>query len=187
MNHGLLAIFLLLAGSANTQVVIGVETSSAGARDRILDVARASIGLQEKTGNNDGPAIDRILASVGLERTGAPYCAAWNRWVYDMAGFRLVGPRSALASKWVSDPTWTRSKGGTLPKPGDAWGIYFPSKKRVAHTGLVEVWGTKTIRTIEANTSPDAAAGSDADRNGDGVWRKYRLINQIYSAKNWLD
>lgn len=74
-----------------------------------------------------------------------------------------------------------------MPRPGDAWGIYFPSKGRVAHTGMVEQWGNKVVTTIEANTSPEAVAGSAADRNGDGVWRKKRLKNQLFSARDWLD
>lgn len=40
--------------------------------------------------------------------------------------------------------------------------------------------------TIEGNTSPDAAAGSEADRNGEGIWRKRRLTRQIYSVRDWI-
>lgn len=187
IRYVVLSLALLLVGNSHGQVVIGVEASSDGARDRVLAVAKSTIGQTEKTGRNDGAFVDSVLASVGLEGTGAPWCAAWNRYCYDKAGFRMVGPRSALASKWVSDPTWTIARGGATPKPGDPWGIYFPSKKRIAHTGLVWVWGTKTVRTIEGNTSPDAVAGSAADRDGGGVYSKIRLIRQIHSAKNWLD
>jgi hypothetical protein len=70
---------------------------------------------------------------------------------------------------------------------GDPWGIWFQSKGRIAHTGLVAQWGKSVVVTIEANTSPDAIAGSAADRNGDGVWSKRRLIKQIYSVRDWLD
>ncbi len=187
MKYVLLSLAILFGGISHGQVVIGVEASSLGARDRVLAVARGLIGTQEKTGHNDGPVIDRILASTGLEGTGAPYCAAFNRFCYDTAGFRLVGPRSALAAVWVSNPSWTLARGGAMPKPGDAWGIYFPSKGRVAHTGLVAQWGEKVVTTIEANTSPEAVAGSAADRNGDGIWSKRRLIRQIYAVRNWLD
>lgn len=166
----------------------GLPLSAApGDREAVLAVARSLIGTQEATGRNDGAAIDRVLASVGLEGTRAPYCAAFNRYCYDRAGFQAAGPRSAMASAWVAVPTWTRAQGGMTPRPGDAWGIYFPSKKRVAHTGLVERWSETVVVTIEANTSPDAAPGSEADRNGDGIWRKRRLRSQIYAVRSWLN
>lgn len=187
MNHAktlrfsLLACLLLVASGAGQAQVAPVD-----AREKVVAVGRALLGTTEKTGRNDGPQIDRILESVGLEKTGAPYCAAFNRYCYDTAGLRGFGPRSALAAVWVREPTWTRLGGGKSPLPGDTWGIYFPSKKRVAHTGLVEKWGPTFVLTIEGNTSPDAAAGSEADRNGDGIWRKRRLVSQIYAVRNWI-
>lgn len=179
-----LAILALVAVVARAP---GQASAAEIYREKILLVARGLIGTQEKTGKNDGTQIDRILASVGLEGSGAPYCAAFNRFCYDGAGLRAFGPRSALAAVWVTRPTWTRASGGKTPLPGDPWGIYFPAKGRVAHTGLVEKWGSSVVVTIEGNTSPEAAAGSEADRNGDGVWRKRRLIRQIYAVRNWLE
>lgn len=167
-------------------LLLSLEFAIAGPREDLIRLAISDIGKTEKTGNNDGEFIDSVLASVGLEGTGAPYCAAWLRKIYDQAGLRLVGPRSALAAVWVRDPSWTLARGGAMPRPGDAWGIYFPSKGRVAHTGMVEQWGNKVVTTIEANTSPEAVAGSAADRNGDGVWRKKRLKNQLFSARDWF-
>ena len=155
-------------------------------RNEILDTARSLIGTTEATGNNDGPAVDAILSSVGLEGTGAPWCAAFNRRVYDLAGFRDEAPRSALAADWVRNPTWKRGT-GQPPLPGDPWGIYFPSKGRVAHTGLVEKWGDSVVVTIEGNTAPQAIPGSPQDRDGDGVWRKRRIKTQIYAVQNWLN
>jgi hypothetical protein len=186
MKYALLALSILFGFHANGQVGGGIEAAGGSPRDRILAVARSLVGTREATGNNDGPAIDGILASVGLEGTQAPYCAAFNRFCYDRAGLRLVGPRSALAAVWVRDPTWTLARGGATPKPADAWGIYFPSKGRVAHTGLVSRWGERVVVTIEGNTSPDAVAGSSADRNGDGVWSKRRLTRQIYAVRDWF-
>ncbi|TSA40723.1 MAG: CHAP domain-containing protein [Verrucomicrobiales bacterium] len=185
IRNALFALFLLFGSNSHGQIIVGVEETSVGARDRVLAVARASIGKTEKTGNNDGVFVDSVLASVGLEGTGAPYCAAFMRYCYDVAGLRLVGPRSALAAVWVSNPSWTLARGGSMPLPGDAWGIYFPSKGRVAHTGMVEQWGDKVVTTIEANTSPSATTGDQ--RNGDGCWRKKRLKNQLFSARNWMN
>jgi len=82
-------------------------------------------------------------------------------------------------------PTWTRAKGGQEPQLGDAGGIYFPSKKRIAHTFLIKSCG-RVVVTIEGNTSPEAGADTAADRDGGGFWSKRRLPSQIYSVRNWI-
>jgi len=187
VKRALLLAILVAPVFCHGQLVVGVTARDAGTRDRILRVAAGLVGTVEKTGNNDGAKIDAILASVGLEGTGAPWCAAANRFVYDAAHLRTAGPRSALAAAWVSSPTWTAAKGGRTPLPGDPWGIWFASKGRVAHTGLVRTWGAQVVVTFEGNTSPDAVPGSASDREGDGYWSKRRLIRQIYSVRDWID
>jgi hypothetical protein len=155
------------------------------ARQRVIETAASQIGVQERTGKNDGE-VDKYLSAVGLGGTRNPYCAAYVYWVGKTAlGTANPFPRSAWSPDFLNSPTWLKGR-GTIPRPGDTFGIYFPSKGRVAHTGLVWVWGKTYVRTIEANTSPDAAAGSEADRNGDGVWSKYRRISTIYATKSFL-
>lgn len=74
-----------------------------------------------------------------------------------------------------------------IPASGDVFGIYFASKRRLAHIGFVESWTEgKYSNCIEGNTSGNAAAGSEADRNGDGVYRKYRLKTQIHSVADYI-
>lgn len=158
---------------------------AAGSRERVLGVATALIGTAEATGKNDGPKIEAILASTG-NRKGDPYCAAFNFYCYREAGLAKLVPRSAWSPDWVKNPTWTLAQGGREPQPADAFGIYFPRKERVAHTGLVKKWSAPTVLTIEGNTSPEAAAGSAADRDGGGIWSKRRLVRQIHSARDWI-
>ena len=79
----------------------------------------------------------------------------------------------------------TRVSAGKQASPADAFGIYFPSKGRVAHTGLVAEWGKTSVTTIEANTSPSSTSGDQ--RNGDGVWKKKRLKASLYSTRDWVD
>lgn len=154
-------------------------------RELVLEEAGSLIGTTEKTGHNDGPVIDAILATVGLAGTGSPYCAAFNRYSYDRAGLKYIGPRSAWSPDWVRNPTWTRATGGPTPLPADTWGIFWNG--RVRHTGLVREWGKHAVVTIEGNTAPQAAAFTEADRNGDGIWSKRRLTSQIYAVRNWID
>jgi len=67
------------------------------------------------------------------------------------------------------------------PSFGDVFFIYFPEKKRVAHTGFVDQWEQTYIITVEGNTNE---AGS---REGDGVYRKRRLKSQIYAVSSFID
>jgi hypothetical protein len=42
------------------------------------------------------------------------------------------------------------------------------------------------VLTVEGNTSPEAASGSAADRDGGGVWSKRRLVRQIFAVRDWI-
>lgn len=165
------------------------RTKEESQRSGILAVASKYVGAQEETGHNDGELIEDIIASAGFSRKSQiPYCGAFVRFVYDEAGFKRLGPQgkdSAYSPNWVSRPTWTMKRNGATPLPADTFGIYFASKQRVAHTGIVEDW-SEVVLTIEANTSPQVKAGSAKDRDGDGIWRKRRSPRQIYSVRSWF-
>ena len=154
-------------------------------RNAVMDVAKSTLGWREATGKNDGPQIDRILSTVGLQGSGAPYCAAFCVYSYEEAGVGSKIPHSAWSPDLVKSPTWLKGRGET-PRPADVFGIFFASKGRVAHVGLVEKWGNGTAVTIEGNTSPQAASGSEADRDGEGIHRKWRLTSTIYAVRSFL-
>jgi hypothetical protein len=139
--------------------------------------------LGETDGPNRSKVIDAMNRLTGAEM-GSPWCASFNAYVYDLAKIPKGWPRSAWSPDWVKDPTWTRAKGGDTPKPGDSFGIYFSSKGRVAHTGLIESWGDSVL-SLEGNTGPTGSVG-EKDRNGEGSFRKRRLKEQIHSVRNWI-
>jgi len=183
--RALLASILLGAILPDRGACQGATEEGGHPRKRILSTALSLIGTREATGRNDGPLIEGILASTGNSK-GDPYCAAFCYWCYLQAGLGGIVPRSAWSPAWVARPTWSRDLGGATPLPGDPFGIYFASKGRVAHVGLVRQWGRQSVVTIEANTSPEAASGSAADRDGGGIWSKRRLIRQVHASRNWL-
>lgn len=154
-------------------------------RQKVLAVAAGEVGVVEKTGRNDGE-VDKYLASVKLGGSRAPYCAAFVHWVGQEAmGSKNPYPRSAWSPDMVK--AGTRVKESTQVKGGEAFGIYFSSKKRVAHTGLIESRSGSNFITIEGNTSSNAAVGSAADREGQGVYRKRRHWRTVYSVRDWLN
>jgi hypothetical protein len=153
-------------------------------REKLLEVAKSQVGVREATGRNDGE-VDKYLRAVGLGGSHAPYCAAFVYWV----GRTALGNRNPIPkSAW--SPTMVRGgvplRGSLKIKGGETFGIWFRSKGRVAHTGFIEKVVGDSVVTIEANTSPKAAYGSNQDRDGQGVYRKIRPRTTIYRVKDWL-
>lgn len=158
--------------------------------------AEALLDVREATGHNDGPQVAWILSHVELAE-GFSWCGAFVYTAMAEAGVTLPAPARAYA--WA--PTWTakhviwrasekrrtgegQTYGDTTqdePGPGDVFGLWFPSKQRVAHVGLITDWqpGNKYTLTIEGNTN---TAGS---REGDGVYSKRRLKAQLYRVSRW--
>lgn len=67
-----------------------------------------------------------------------------------------------------------------MPQAGDVFGIWFEDRGRIAHIGFVMKWEMRRVTTVEGNTN-DAGG-----RDGDGVYKKYRLTNQIYMVSDFI-
>ena len=130
-------VILFIAFLSDSLAGQGVEAQ----RLLVVEQARGALGIREATGRNDGPVVDEILASVGLEGTKAPWCAAFIVWVGDKTFSKILNPypRSGWSPLFLAKPTWDRQRGGIPLKPADVFGIWFNSMGRVAHVGLVEI------------------------------------------------
>ena len=83
---------------------------------------------------------------------------------------------------------WLQPGGGAgggsnhfLPTTGDIFGLYFPEKKRIAHVGFVDQWDGTWMVTVEGNTN------NSGNREGDGVYRKRRLVRSIYKVARHIN
>lgn len=152
------------------------RTAAETARDRLLGVALGEVGVREATGRNDGPRVEDYLRSVGLGK-GEPWCAAFVYWAHRAADIEAV--RSGYSPDWFRRNLVEKGRA----TGGDVFGVWFSSKKRIAHVGLIERLerGGKWVITVEGNTND---AGS---REGDGVYRKRRPIRQIHSVSRFWD
>jgi hypothetical protein len=177
MYAAVLASLPVLCSGA--RVAPGIVQTRTERVERVVEVARGTIGWKEQRGNS-GPVVDKILKTVGLEGTRSPWCAAWVVYVGDQAfgAKNNPYPRSAWSPDFVVKPTWNRGQ-GQLPGSSDAFGVYFDSLKRVAHTGLIERLEGNMAVTIEGNTNDNGS------REGDGVYRKRRPLVTIL-ARRWL-
>lgn len=147
----------------------------AQSRECVVQAYTSQLGVREATGHNDGADVEKYLSTTGLGK-GFAWCAAFVNWAHQQCGYS--GPRAAAA--W--SPAWfPTSKLVTHPQQGDVFGIYFASKKRIAHVGFIDRWEGNKAYTVEGNTNE---AGS---REGDGVYRKIRLQSQIYKVARWID
>ncbi len=151
--------------------------SLAGDRDRLVQHARTYLAVRETTPNRS-PDIDRWNRLSGAP-LGSPYCAAFVTAMHEEMGIPAV--RSAWAPAWF--PTAHRVLFSAV-ESGDVFGIFYPLKGRIAHVGLIQSKRGNFLLTIEANTSPDAAMGSAADRDGQGVYGRRRPISLMGARRN---
>lgn len=155
---------------------------------RAASEALANVGVQEQGGNNRGQWVETYLRAVGLP-PGQPWCAAFARFRYENAAgdLDLKIPEHFPDSGWCpAFKEWAKKhdlwipvkdvKAGEIaPAVGDMALFYFPLKQRVAHTGIVVKVAKTGVYTVEGNTGPDS--GSEVQRDGDGVFRKWRSWN----------
>jgi hypothetical protein len=132
----------------------------------------------------------------------APWCAAWVSRCFGRAGHGeprtawspvlFPGARSGQVPKEriVSylDPSILRNDKRIIRNDGVrrddenlrglVYGIYFPGLKRIGHCEIVERVQGDFVMGIEGNTN--------ADRDGDGVYRRTRHKRTISRYADWL-
>jgi hypothetical protein len=164
MRLPLVGIMLYFAGSA-----------FAGPREEVARIATTLLETKEDWGENSGPMVDQILASVDLP-PGNPWCAAFNYYCFSRAGFADAVPRTGWSPSWLAGQKKPADKAQTA----DVFGIYFSSLRRIAHTGIIEKPCKGYCITIEGNTN------NGGSRDGDGVYRR-RRPNKTIVIKDWLE
>ncbi|WP_026903234.1 CHAP domain-containing protein [Pedobacter glucosidilyticus] len=159
-------------------VKAGIGSAS---RTRLKNIYSQEIGTREKSNRNDGSRVESYLQYTGHSK-GAPWCAAFVSWCLGKAG--ISNPQTAWSpallpqKRIIWKNTWQQEK--IQPQAGDVFGIWYASKKRIAHCGFIDAWGDSIIITVEGNTNE---AGS---REGDGVYRKRRLKRTLYAVADWV-
>jgi hypothetical protein len=156
-----------------------VHLAKGSERSCVVQTAMTQIEVREATGNNDGSQVEKYLSGVNLKK-GYPWCAAFCAWCYQQCG--LPHPSSGYC------PDWFKTKSNVItqreiklainkrmPLQGKVFGLFFPNKNRIAHVGIIDKVDGDYIITIEGNTNQTGS------REGDGVYRKRRLISQIHS------
>lgn len=141
---------------------------------RHVTIARSFVGITEKTGHNDGPAIERIIRHGGGAK-GASYCAYFVSYCLDSAKVKTPTTRSGLARSFLKKNSILARDVlyGKVKIPQGTIIVWQKGETINGHTGFVDQWGTVSGTTIEGNTS-SGQHGSQA--NGDGIWQRKRSI-----------
>ena len=172
-------LFLILIGAALSFGAAGQVNLKSGP-SCVVQTAQHEIGVHELTGNNDGKQVEVYLSAVHLKK-GNPWCAAFVAWCHDRCN--ISHPVSGFSPDWFRQHIIYKRDLAARPLyikfSGGVFGIWFASKNRVAHVGIIESANQNYVVTIEGNTNE---AGS---REGDGVYRKRRLLKQIYVVSKW--
>ena len=161
-------------------------------RDKVQQIYTSQIGIREKQPNS-GPAVEEYLRYVNLPK-GNPWCAAFVCWVYGQAGVTnpksgwspALFPRSnVIWSKGVESGKWKvighAQTSDLRPQTSDIFGLYFPEIGRIAHVGFIDQWDGTWLTTVEGNTNLNGS------REGDGVYRKKRLVRSVYKVARYVD
>lgn len=154
-----------------------IESVPSSQQDRLLYYANKYTYVRESNGSNRSKEIDLWNKFCNVPM-GSPYCASFVSYIHYLA--KVDGPKTAWSPSCVS----RNNVKFESVKGGDVFGLYFSSKRRVAHTGFVEKVSGSLVYCVEANTSPNAKSGSSTDRDGDGAHRKTRSKHLMSNKKN---
>jgi hypothetical protein len=153
---------------------------------RLVELAKKEVGVEEIGGTNCGPRVNEYKAATWLPLDQAwPWCAAFIDWLVmrameeEESGRKFTFERPRTAGAWDLE-NWSMKQDGSTwtklnPQAGDiaAGDIVIFT---FSHVGLaIDSPAKGLVATIEGNTD---GVGS---REGGGVWRKFRKISQIRS------
>lgn len=165
---------------------------------KVLQVAMDQVGYLEKASNknlddktaNAGRGdftkfardLDAVEAFYNGPKQGFAWCDVFVDWCFvqaygmELAQKMLFQPDKSLGASCTQSSRYFKNAGRFYdsPQPGDQ--IFFQSRGRVVHTGLVYAVDSQRVYTIEGNTS--GASGVVA--NGGGV--KQKSYSRSYSG-----
>lgn len=160
----------------------------------MLAIARAEIGVTERTGKNDHPRIivyHRTVSEwLAKSKPGQPYCASFVNYCMLSAGVKVTGvPNPARARDWFLNKkrivlTQQQIRGNRrmirLPERGSVVGYIFYGGA-ISHVEILDRIDLDEgyLYCVAANTSSRGAATSVV-REGQGVYYVKRRIRMFY-------
>lgn len=146
----------------------------------IDEVYLSQVGVRENPlGSNWGHPVQDYLASTNVHEPAA-WCAAFVHWCLDSAKIPNTVTAYSPSAQNKKNLVYYQTHWQKTVAPGDVFTIYFPSLKRIAHTGFVNSYeNSSVVETVEGNSN---AGGS---REGVGVFRRKRPALTLWSISRW--
>lgn len=161
--------------------VIPVDASNTLKKELLVKL-ESQLRVREITPNRS-PEIDMYNKSVNVP-VGSKWCAAFVS--YNLSYFNIPNPNSAWSPSFskTEDIIWKpKLKNSIEPDTGDVVSYYNPRIKRVYHVGILGYVDKNGYPIVyEGNTS----GGRGLDNDGDGVFKKKRDFNKIYSISRYI-
>lgn len=152
----------------------------------VVRTAVKEIGVKE-TGENSGPRVNQYLASTKLG-PGFFWCASFCHWTLAQCGNTLQPAREFAAAARFGREHVRYKKGDLeqyrvsqmrISEDGNLFTLYYANLKRIGHVGVVIGETEEDLITVEGNT------GDGGSRNGNGVFKRIRDKETIYTVNNW--
>jgi hypothetical protein len=164
-------------------------------REKVFSLAKAEVGVVEKTGRNDHPRIMVYHRSVSEwlanYRPAQPYCASFVNYIMKAAGVKVTNVANpARARDWFTKKdrivlTQQSLRGNQrmlkLPQKGAVVGYIFYGNA-ISHIEILERVDLDEgyIYCVGANTSSRGSA-TIVNREGNGVFYVRRKIKMFYA------
>ncbi len=159
---------------------------------RLLAILSKEVGTVEIAKDSNRGPVEKYLKAVDCP-PGNPYCIASVYWGFDQL-CKEKGIKNPLPQTAGCLDHWAKSTGKkllakdtmenpSLVKPGMVAIMDFGAGH--GHAFVVERVRGGMMDTLEGNTSPKAASGTQADREGGGYFRKERKINSVNKGFIW--
>lgn len=138
--------------------------------------------IDPSKGKTESEALYSEMKKSGWQ-AGWPYCMAFSEAIWRMAYQNLNAPKDVVAeiTQKLNPSVMSSYKNfkKSITRNSEPGSIFFMQKGSTGngHAGIVVGCDGKSIATLEANTSPGKAVSAEADRNGDGVYKKVRTLD----------
>lgn len=137
--------------------------------DELIKQAGSQLGVTEATGHNDGVAVEKYLASVGLGK-GYAWCMAFVYWCAKQAAAKVGIANPLFQTGGVADE-WRSARGVRTSVPRQGAQFFIIHGDGTGHTGIVTgVFQGGDFHTIEGNSN------SNGSREGTTVVRHTRNV-----------
>lgn len=154
-------------------------------RSCVEDWHFTQIGVREETGHNDGDDVEKYITTCGFDaESKISYCACYVYTGFKHCNITPLPDCPAWSPCWFRSEkiVWTQGDKLDRLKKGMTFGLYFKSKGRIAHMGMILYVDVDDDYLVVSEGNTNVAGG----RDGDGVHIRKRSPKEIHIVSDWI-